>query len=60
MGWFNALDLEIRAKTDDAANLDDVTRRLMKHRKVDLDDLRDAVEAVAGQGLKAMESSLLD
>lgn len=60
VGWFNALDLEIRAKTDDAANLDDVTRRLMKHRKVDLDDLRDAVEAVAGQGLKAMESSLLD
>lgn len=58
--WFEQLDAEIRAKTDDKASLDDVTRRLMAKRKVDLDDLREAVKAVAGPGLRTMESSLLD
>ena len=57
--WFEQLDAEIRAKTDDA-NLDDVTRLLMKKSKVDLDDLREAVEMVAGTGLKTMQSDLLD
>lgn len=57
--WFEQLDAEIRAKTNDSANLDDVTRQLMKQRKVDLDDLREAAKQVAGDGLKTMDSDLL-
>lgn len=58
--FFQQLDTEIRAKTDNQANLDDVTQRLMKKRKVDLEDLHDAVDAIAGTGLKTMQSNLLN
>ena len=58
--WFEQLDAEIKTKTDSEANLDDVTRRLMRKRKVDLDDLRAAVEEVAGTALRTMQSPLLD
>lgn len=58
--WFQGLDQDIRRTTDDAASLDDVARRLMARRKVDLDDLRAAVDAVAGPGMERLESPLLD
>lgn len=57
--FFQDLDAEIRARTNDRKSLDDVSRRLMQERRVDLDDLRQTSEAVAGGKLKIFESSLL-
>ncbi|MBA3563844.1 MAG: hypothetical protein H0W33_07530 [Gammaproteobacteria bacterium] len=57
--FFQELDAEIRDSTDDKSDIDDVSRLLMKERRVDLDDLREASESVAGGKLEAFESPLL-
>lgn len=57
--FFQELDAEIRASTDDDKNLDDVVRQLMRERRVDADDLRDASRSVAGDGLETFTSPLL-
>ncbi|HUO82062.1 MAG TPA: hypothetical protein VM616_04300 [Gammaproteobacteria bacterium] len=57
--FFQDLDAEIRAKTDGKRDLDDVARVLMKERRVDLDDLREASESVGDSELEAFESPLL-
>lgn len=57
--FFNELDTEIKQRTKGDKNLDAVVRLLMKQGKVDLDDLRDVSEKVAGGPLKAFGSPLL-
>jgi predicted metalloprotease with PDZ domain len=57
--FFQELDAEIRSSTSQKKSLDDVTRTLMKQRRVDLDDLRQASEQVAGGELDTFKSSLL-
>ncbi len=57
--FFQELDAEIRASTDEARNLDDVVRLLMQERRVNADDLREASESVAGGALEVFESPLL-
>lgn len=57
--FFQDLDAEIRAKTNERHSIDDVVRKLMHERRVDLNDLREAGEAVAGKKLKVFESALL-
>jgi hypothetical protein len=48
VGVFDALDREIRERTDGEASIDSVTRLLMQKRRVNLDDLRAAAEQVSG------------
>jgi predicted metalloprotease with PDZ domain len=57
--FFQDLDVQIRARTKNKKSLDDVSRRLMQEQRVDLDDLREFSESVAGGELKVFESSLL-
>lgn len=57
--FFQELDAAIRSSTGGAKSLDDVTRRLMQERRVDLDDLREASESAAGGELGIFESPLL-
>ncbi|MGH8496403.1 MAG: hypothetical protein ACREVN_09740 [Gammaproteobacteria bacterium] len=57
--FFQELDADIRSSTDDEKDLDDVARLLMHERRVDLNDLREASESVAGGKLEAFESPLL-
>lgn len=56
---FMDLDREIRARTDGAKNLDDVTRALMKRRVVSLVELRANAELVAGGKLRSLDGALL-
>ncbi len=56
---FMDLDKEIRAATDNAKSFDDVTRILMKQRRVDTDDLLAAVEQVLGKPSKTLDTPLL-
>jgi hypothetical protein len=57
--FFQELDAEIRARTDEDKDLDDVVRLLMHERRVDADDLREAGESVAGGALETFASPLL-
>jgi predicted metalloprotease with PDZ domain len=57
--FFQELDAEIRARTDEDKDLDDVVRLLMHERRVDADDLREASESVAGDELETFRSPLL-
>lgn len=52
------LDDEIKENSDGKYDLGDVTRELMKKRKVSLDDLRQAVESLIGDS-KTLKSPLL-
>ncbi|MDO3386615.1 hypothetical protein QWI17_12280 [Gilvimarinus sp. SDUM040013] len=54
-----ALALEIEQKTDGNKSLDDVTRALVKKRKVDLDDLRRSVTELLGEPSDTLQSDLL-
>ena len=56
---FMALDKEIRDATEGERSLDDVTRLLMEKRRVDTDDLREAVEQVLGRPARTLDTSLL-
>lgn len=53
------LDKEIRSRSNNKYNIDDVTRDLMKTRKVSLDDLHKSVEKLIGPKIDALNSSLL-
>lgn len=53
------LDKEIRKRSDNKYSIDDVTRDLMKARKVSLDDLHNSVEKLIGPKIDALNSSLL-
>lgn len=58
---FDALDREIRKRTDGEKNLDDVTRQLVELRKVSLEDLREISERVIGAPATTLKQSpLLD
>jgi predicted metalloprotease with PDZ domain len=57
--FFHELDAEIRARTDNDKDLDDVVRLLMQERRVDADDLREASQSVAGCELETLRSPLL-
>jgi hypothetical protein len=57
--FFQDLDAEIRASTNEEKDLDDVVRLLMEERRVDADDLREASQSVAGGALETFESPLL-
>lgn len=56
---FMDLDKEIRSATDGEKSLDDVTRRLMEKRRVDTDDLREAVADVLGHPSETLDTPLL-
>ena len=45
---FAALDAELRAASDGKRDLDDVVRRLLPHREVSREALRDAARSVLG------------
>jgi len=53
------LDKEIRKRSDNKYDIDDVTRDLMEVRKVSLDDLRKAVEKLIGSKIDTLNSPLL-
>ena len=53
------LDKEIRSRSDNKYNLDDVTRKLIPIRKVSLDDLRQATQDLIGPEVKTLQTSLL-
>ena len=52
------VDREIRRRSDDRRNLDDVVRKLMRIGKVSLDDLRAAVQEVIGGKAATLDSPL--
>lgn len=54
--FFQDLDAEIRKRTEDQRNLDDVTRKLLKERKVSRKQLREVAEDIAGGTLKTFDS----
>ena len=54
--FFQDLDREIRARSDDALNLDDVTRKLMHQRNVDRAQLKRIAEDLVGRPLKTFDS----
>jgi len=53
------LDEEIKLITQGRSSLDEVTRQLMKRRKVSLDDLQEIVQDIIGQNSKTLQSPLL-
>lgn len=53
------LDKEIRRRSNNQYNIDDVTRDLMVIRKVSLDDMRKSVEKLIGPKIEALNSPLL-
>lgn len=53
------LDKEIRKVSNDKYNIDDVTRELMKQRKVSLEDLVKASQKFSGSKLESFNSPLL-
>lgn len=57
--FFQELDAEISASTDENKDLDDVVRLLMQKRRVNADDLREASQSVAGGALETFASPLL-
>ena len=54
------LDREIRRRSGGEASIDDVTRDLMKIRKVTLDDLKASVRRIVGGDVEALESALVE
>lgn len=56
---FMDLDREIREATDDEKSFDDVTRLLMKKRKVDTGDLIEAATAVLGRMPESLDTPLI-
>jgi hypothetical protein len=56
---FQELDREIRQRSKDKRDIDDVTRALMRIGKVSLADLRKASEKAAGGPVKTLDSPLL-
>lgn len=56
---FMDLDKEIRQATDGEKSFDDVTRLLMEKRRVDTDDLREAVARVLGKAADTLDTPLL-
>lgn len=52
---FDALDRELRDASDGKANLDAVTRELMRERRISLDELRAAFEKVAGRTSRVLQ-----
>ena len=54
-----AVDEEIRKATDGRKNFDDVTRKLMRERKVSTREFIEISEKVAGRKLKALDTGLL-
>lgn len=54
------LDRELRRRSKGKASIDDVTRDLMKLRKVSLADLKASVEALIGADVAALRSPLID
>lgn len=55
----DALDQEIRKRSKKKYSIDDVTRELMKIRKVSLDDLREITEGLIGDNIDTLNSPLL-
>lgn len=53
------VDQEIRKVTDGRKNFDDVTRKLMRERKVSTAEFIEISEKVAGRKLKALDTALL-
>lgn len=53
------LDLEIQQKTGGKKHIDDLTRRLMRLRKVSTAELIDEAERIAGGKLRTLDSALL-
>ena len=53
------LDKEIRMRSNKKYSIDDVTRDLMKIRKVSLEDLQQSVERLVGSKVDALKSPLL-
>jgi len=53
------LDREIRERTDDEKDIDDVARRLVQLRQVGVQDLRDVVQALTGEPSAVLDSALL-
>lgn len=53
------LDKEIRKRSNNKYNIDDVTRDLMVIRKVSLDDLQKSVEKLIGSKIDTLNSALL-
>ena len=56
---FVDLDREIRRKTEDRSDLDDVTQRMMEVGKVSTSDLRAIAERVAGGKLDTLDTPIL-
>ena len=54
-----ALDREIKKKTDDRRDIDDVTQQLMKLGKVTTEDLRTISERIVGGKVDALDTPLL-
>lgn len=53
------LDREIRTRSKNEHNIDDVTRALIPIRKVSLTDLRNVTESLIGPNIKTLQSPLL-
>ncbi len=53
------VDREIQKVTDGKKNFDDVTRKLMRERKVSTEEFIEISEKVAGRKLKALDTALL-
>ena len=58
--WIDELDREIRRRSGGDASIDDVTRELMRIRKVDLSDLKVSVKRLVGDDVAAFRSPLID
>ena len=54
------IDAELRAASDGKRDLDDVVRRLLPHREVSREALRDAARSVLGKPAKSLQTPLLD
>jgi hypothetical protein len=59
VGLFRALDREIRQRSDDQYDIDDVSRRLVGRGRIGLEQLREAVEAVTGEPSSVLDTSLV-
>jgi predicted metalloprotease with PDZ domain len=57
---FHDLDREIRTRTDDAHDLDDVVKQLIPLREVSREDLREVVEEITGTPSRVLATPLLD
>ncbi len=58
--WIDELDREIRRRRSGDASIDNVTRDLMKLRKVSLADMKASVEALIGENVAAFRSPLIE